>query len=83
MKEYRKIDGYEVHPTDIAFAISKMRPDTINGINEDMTDLEEAIYQLDAICQNENNANFYRVLYQYLAKYTDNLLNDIALPFKV
>lgn len=80
--EYKKVDGYEIHPADIALAISKMQPGTIKGLEEDLKELEEAIYQLDAICQNEYNKDFYRVLYNYLAHYADKYLTEIMLPFK-
>ena len=79
---YKIIDGYEVHPVDIAYIISRFMPGSINGLDEDEKDLQAAIYQLDALCQNEYNPDFYRVLYKYLAYLTEQKINEYYIPFK-
>lgn len=51
-----------VHPEEIAEKFIAM-----NCAEEsDRNDLEEALYQLHAICENEYNHDFYRVLYKAL-----------------
>lgn len=77
MMDYRKAtpDGYEVHPTDISDALSKLADFGNDTEAEEVAknDLAEALYNLDTICQNEYNNNYYRTLYNVLARIAENV----------
>lgn len=73
MKEYRYINNYEITPDEIAKTLVKLADfgNDIESENQAATDLENALYYLDAIAQNEYNNDYFRTFYNVLAKITD------------
>ena len=72
--DYRKVDGYEVHPLDITeklVALANFGNDA-ESENQAKTDLENALYYLDTICQNSLNSDYFRTFYNVLAMITEN-----------
>ena len=69
-KNYRQVNGYEVHPTDIVNCILSLAGlEDGNGKEYERTkeELTEVLYHLDAVCMNENNKDHFRTLYRLLA----------------
>lgn len=69
MKEYRKIDGFEVYPADIARQLVILA-DFGNDTEAEATaenQLIDALYHLDAVASNKYNSDYFRTLYNVLA----------------
>ena len=70
---YRKIDGYEIHPADIAHRLVIMADfgndtEAANTAEEHLTD---ALYHLDTVASNKYNNDYFRTFYNILAMITD------------
>lgn len=57
------------HPYDLTQDIIKL----CDVPEEDMKEIEEAVYQLSAIAQNEYNAEYWRVFYRTLSRIAENV----------
>lgn len=72
--DYRKVDGYEVHPLDITeklVTLANFGNDT-ESANQAKEDIENAVYYLDTLCQNSLNFDYFRTFYNVLAMITEN-----------
>ena len=74
--DYRIANGYEVTPEDIT---EKLMPlaylDITDEENEIARDqMTDALYHLDAICQNRYNDDKFRTLYNVLAHIADQYI---------
>lgn len=67
------------HPIDIAYSL-KLLIDSDERNDTTESDLQEAVYQLKAIAENEYNADYWRVLYKALSAIAD-IPELAALPF--
>lgn len=72
-REYRKVDGYEVHPTDIAEKLLTLADLDITEEEKDIArdQLTDALYYLDCICENPMNNDYHRTFYNVLATITE------------
>lgn len=74
--DYRKADpnGYEVHPEDIAEKLTRLADfgNDTEAEERAKSDILDAVYHLDAICQNEYNADYFRTFYNVLARVAEN-----------
>ena len=73
-KNYRMVDGYEIDPmtiTEKLIALAKidMTQDENETTRQQLTD---ALYYLDALCENPLNNDYFRTLYNTLATIADN-----------
>jgi len=75
-REYRKVDGYEVYPTDIAEKLLTLADLEITEEEKDIAreQMTDALYHLDAICQNRYNDDKFRTLYNVLAHIADQYI---------
>lgn len=73
-KNYKMVDGYEIDPytiTDklVTLANIDTTKDTFDTTRQQLTD---ALYYLDAVCQNRYNNDYFRTLYNTLATIAEN-----------
>ena len=73
-KNYRIVDGYEVHPLDIVEKLISLAEydTTTDNAEEIRQQLTDALYYLDTICENRHNNDYHRTLYNTLAIIADN-----------
>ena len=74
--DYRMANGYEVHPEDISDKLLKVANMDLTQEEEEIAieQLTEALYHLDAICQNRYNDDKFRTLYNVLAYIADDYI---------
>lgn len=65
--------SFNYYPDEITSAICEKIGET-NPAKK--SDIENAVYNLKAICENEYNSDFYRVFYKALEKLTEVLNNE-------
>ena len=72
-REYRKVNSYEVHPTDIVEKLLTLADLDITEEEKDIAreQLTDALYHLDAICENPHNCDYHRTFYNVLATITE------------
>ena len=73
-RNYRMVDGYEIDPYTItekliALAEIDTTKDTFDTTRQQLTD---ALYYLDALCENSLNNDYFRTLYNTLATIADH-----------
>ena len=69
------------HPVDIAYSLNLLVKNTSVDYPEDIeSDLQEALYQLKTIAENEYNCDYWRTLYKVLSAIVD-ISELAALPF--
>ena len=61
-RNYKMVDGYEVDPYTITDKLV-----TLANIDTTRQQLTDALYYLDAVCQNRYNNDYFRTLYNTLA----------------
>lgn len=73
MNEHRYVNNYEVMPDDIANALVKLVDfgNDTESENQAKDHLTDALYYLDAICQNKYNSDYFRTFYNVLATIAD------------
>lgn len=71
--DYRKIDGYEIHPADIAHRLVIMADfgNDAEAANTAEEHLIDALYHLDTVASNKYNNDYFRTFYNILAMITD------------
>lgn len=79
--KHKNLKGENImnHPVDIAYTLCNMVGKYAEKNVEN--DLQEAIYQLKAIAENEHNFDFWRTLYETLSAIVDTFPEYGALPF--
>lgn len=72
-RAYRKVDGYEVHPTDIVEKLLTLADLEITEEEKNIArdQLTDALYYLDGICENPHNYDYHRTFYNVLATIAD------------
>ena len=68
-KDYRKISGWEVHPLDIVEKLIVLADLYVDGEELEIArqHLTDALYHLDAVCQNDLNSDYFRTFYNVLS----------------
>ena len=68
-ENFNRVDGCEVCSEDIAKTLLK-----VTGVDDEMyEDLENAVYDLYATCQNSYNRDSFRVFYKVLAIFAEQI----------
>lgn len=73
-RNYKMVDGYEIDPYTITeklivLAEIDTTKDTFDTTRQQLTD---ALYYLDALCENSLNNDYFRTLYNTLATIADH-----------